>query len=124
MKNDVPTLSDILERIERIEGSGVDKSRFLRYAWDQDAMVRNLEVIGEAVKRLSRSTKERSPGLAWSKMAGFREVAIHGYDRLNLDRIWVLVEKELPKLKAAVRRLLSESGRPAEKLGERGKVSP
>ncbi len=117
MKNDVPTLSDILERIERIEGSGVDKSRFLRHAWDQDAMVRNLEVIGEAVKRLSRSTKERSPGIAWSKMAGFRAVAIHGYDRLNLDRIWVLVEKELPKLKAAVRRLLSESGRPAEKLG-------
>lgn len=111
MKDDVATLSQILERIERIESSGVDRERFLHDAWDQDALIRNLEIIGEAAKRLSEATRRRTRGIRWSDIAGLRDVAIHGYDQLNLPRIWSVVEKDLPELKKAVRRLLKSPTR-------------
>ncbi len=107
MKTDIPSLAEILERIERIQGSGVDKERFLANPWDQDAVLRNLEVIGEAAKRVSKYTAGRSPEIPWSRIAGFRDIAIHGYDKLDLGRVWMLVEQELPKLKSNVRILLT-----------------
>lgn len=107
MKDDIATLSQILERIERIEVSGVDRRRFLEHVWDQDAVIRNLEIIGEAAKRLSKSTRERSPGVRWSDIAGFRDMAIHAYDELSLERTWTVVAKDLPELKRAVRLLLT-----------------
>lgn len=100
------TLSEILERIERIEGSGLTKRQFMDRPWDQDALIRNLEVIGEAVKRLSDATKERAREIPWSQVAGFRDVAIHGYDRVSLERTWQVVEAELPRLKESIRKLL------------------
>ncbi len=105
-RDDRVTLTQILERIERIETSGVDKAHFLDQSWDQDALIRNLEVIGEATKRLSNATRERAPEIEWSQVAGFRDVAIHGYDTVSLERTWAIVEKELPRLKRTVRRLL------------------
>ena len=110
MKTDVATLSQILERIERIESSGVTRGRFLANLWDQDAVVRNLEIIGEAVNRLSDDSRKRASGVRWSDIAGFRDIAIHAYDRLDLERTWQVVETELPALKRAVRSLLSPPG--------------
>jgi uncharacterized protein with HEPN domain len=107
VKDDVATLSQILERIERIKASGIDRERFRNNPWDQDALIRNLEIIGEAVKRLSNATRDRARGIRWSDIAGFRDIAIHGYDQLNLERTWVIVERDLPELTKAVRRLLS-----------------
>ncbi len=109
MKDDVATLSQILERIERIKASGIDRERFLNNPWDQDALIRNLEIIGEAAKRLSNTTRDRARGIRWSDIAGFRDIAIHGYDRLNLERTWVIVERDLPVLAKVVRRLLAGS---------------
>lgn len=86
MKDEVSTLSQILERIERIEGSAVTRDRFLNNSWYQDTVVRNLEVIGEAVKRLSETTRGKAPKIPWAQIAGFRDIAIHGYDRLDLER--------------------------------------
>ena len=107
MKTDVATLSQILERIEHIEASGVTRERFLTNPWDQDAVVRNLESIGEAVKRLSDQSRKQAAGVRWSDIAGFRDLAIHAYDRLDLERTWRIVERELPALKRAIRSLLS-----------------
>jgi uncharacterized protein with HEPN domain len=112
VKDDVATLSQILERIERIEASGIDRERFLANLWDQDALIRNLEIIGEAAKRLSDITRSLASEIRWSDFAGFRDIAIHGYDKLNLNRTWAIVERDLPKLKKAVRRLLAGSAQP------------
>lgn len=110
MKSDIAPVAQMLERIERIEGSGVDRQRFLESVWNQDALVRNLEVLGEAAKRVSAGTRARSPSVPWKQLMGFRDVAIHGYDRLDLERIWSFVERDLPTLKATLRQLLREIG--------------
>ncbi|MGA8302703.1 MAG: HepT-like ribonuclease domain-containing protein [Thermoplasmata archaeon] len=107
MRDDVAPLSQILERIERIKASGIDRDRFLKHPWDQDALIRNLEIIGEAAKRLSNATRDRAQGIRWSDIAGFRDIAIHGYDKLSLEKTWVIVERDLPLLTKEVRRLLS-----------------
>jgi uncharacterized protein with HEPN domain len=106
VKRDLTTLAQILERIDRIEASGVDRERFSRNEWDQDAVIRNLEVIGEAVKRLSSGARARPSAARWSEFTGLRDVAIHGYDVVNLDRTWAVVERDLPLLKAEVRKLM------------------
>ena len=106
MRRDRTTLAQILERIDRIEASGVDRERFQRNEWDQDAVVRNLEVIGEAIQRLSDEVRARPSEVRLSGFTGLRDIIIHGYDSLNLDRTWVIVERDLPSLKAEVRRVL------------------
>lgn len=106
MKRDLATLTQILERIERIESSGVDRERFVGSDWDQDAVLRNLEIIGEAVKRLSDELRSRPSKARWKELAGFRDIAIHAYDTVNLERAWLVVERDLPVLKVEVRRLL------------------
>lgn len=105
---DVATLNQILERIERIEGTGLTKQQLLEHPWDQDALIPNLEVIGEATRRLSGTTTNSAPGIRWKDIAGFSDVSIHGYDRVSLERTWSVVERELPRLKAAIRRLLTK----------------
>jgi uncharacterized protein with HEPN domain len=117
LKDDVATLSQILERIERIKGSGIDREEFLRNPWDQDALIRNLEIIGQAAKRLSEATRRRAPAIRWSDIAGFRDIAIHGYDKLDLPRTWSIVEHNLPELARAVRRLLASSSKAASVSG-------
>lgn len=111
MNRDLVTLAQILERIERVEGSGLTKEAFLEQPWDQDALVRNLEVIGEAAKRLSSETKALAPEVQWNLVSGFRDVAIHGYDQLSLERTWAIVEKSLPPLKRSIHALLRKLGK-------------
>lgn len=108
MNRDKASLVQILERIERIDASGVNRERFLANSWDQDAVIRNLEIIGEAVKRLTAATKARMPDVPWADIAGFRDLAIHSYDKLDLLRTWTLVKKELPALKRLVRAHLAK----------------
>ncbi len=111
MKDDRVALSQILERIERVAGSGIDRDRFPRDPMAQDAIIRNLEVIGEATKRLTPATKALAPGIQWKRIAGFRDRVIHGYDTLDPGTIWGIVERDLPRLKAGARRALRQLGR-------------
>ena len=73
----------------------------------QDAVIRNFEVIGEATKRLSEALKAEHPDIAWRQIAGFRDVLIHDYLKININRIWGVIEKDLPPLKRIVEQLLS-----------------
>jgi uncharacterized protein with HEPN domain len=59
-------------------------------------------VIGEAVKRLSPEFRAGRPDVPWSQIAGMRDVLIHGYDRVNFDRVWSTIERALPDLLAAL----------------------
>ena len=73
-------------------------------------MVRNLEIIGEAVKQLPDAVRAQEPGIEWQKIAGLRDILIHAYSRVDLDIIWDVVANKLPEFEARVRTLLDKSG--------------
>lgn len=75
----------------------------------QDATLRKLEVIGQAVKNLSETIKSHQPEIPWKQIAGMRDKVIHDYFGVNLEIVWAVVQKELPKLRTAVEALLAGS---------------
>jgi uncharacterized protein with HEPN domain len=74
----------------------------------QDAVIRNLEIIGEATKRISTDLRHQNPDIAWREMAGMRDVLIHDYFGVDLKIVWNVVEYELPKIKIKINPLLRE----------------
>jgi len=72
----------------------------------QDAVVRRIEIIGEAARRVSAETKRKYPQLPWKAMIGMRNVAIHEYDSLDIDVIWDIVQNDLPALVAALEKIV------------------
>jgi len=72
----------------------------------QDAVLRNFEVIGEAAKRLDEAYRAAHPEIPWRALAGLRDVLIHQYEGVDLERVWAIVERDLPGLKGAISRLL------------------
>ena len=74
----------------------------------QDATIRKLQVIGQAVKNLSDASKAQYPAIPWKQVAGLRDKVIHDYFGINLEIVWAVVEKDLPTLRRAVDHLLSE----------------
>lgn len=100
-------LAHILECLQRVERFTADgKDRFFRDAMVQDAVLRNFEVIGEAAKRLEEPYRQAHPEIPWKALAGLRDVLIHQYEGVDLARVWVLVENDLPGLKRAISALL------------------
>ena len=73
----------------------------------QDAVIRKVEVIGEAVKGISEATRVRCPDIPWRRIAGMRDKMIHEYFGVNLELVWAVVERDLPALKRAVDALLN-----------------
>jgi uncharacterized protein with HEPN domain len=88
--------------------SAVGRDTFMADRMRQDAIIRKLEIIGEAVKQLSPETTQRRPDIPWRQIAGMRDRLSHGYFGVDLALIWVVVERDLPALDAAVAMLLSE----------------
>lgn len=112
MRDQVIYLSDILERIRRIEMFTEDgRDAFDESLVIQDAVIRGFEVIGEAVKRLSPSLTQKYPDIPWKQIAGFRDVLIHDYDEVDLDEVWDVIENHLPALKQAAEALLTDQQR-------------
>ena len=107
MKDERVYLLHIRDAIARIESyiSG-DKSRFLQDTMIQDAVIRNLEIIGEAVKNLSADLRSQHPQIPWGRIAGMRDVLIHDYFGVQLERVWNAVENRLPELKQHVAALI------------------
>ena len=103
-------LQDIVAAIDRIESYVQDTTRF-QFEADRmrfDAVVRNLEIIGEAVKRVPDSIRENYPNVAWRQIAGLRDRLIHAYFDIDIDIIWDVVQSELPILKSEVQRIINE----------------
>lgn len=110
MKDDHVYLQHIRDAIGRIESYiGGGKEAFFRESIVQDAVIRNLEVIGEAVKNLSAEMRSRHPEIPWAGIAGMRDVLIHVYFGVRLETVWNAVEHRLPELKAHIERLLAEA---------------
>ncbi len=111
MQRDEATLLDILtagERIIEFKGD-LDKTSFLKDLKTQSAVLHQLMIVGEAVKRLSPETRQSAPEIPWSLIAGMRDNLIHGYDDVDLDEVWKTSEQDIPSLMNCIERLLSRS---------------
>jgi uncharacterized protein with HEPN domain len=74
----------------------------------QDAVVRNLEIVGEAAKRVSPGLRKRAPGVPWREMSGMRDKLVHDYFGVDLDLVWDVVAGELPAARTRIILLLEE----------------
>lgn len=111
MKTDLLYLSNIRDCIQRIDSYTVEgKDKFLDTPLIQDAVIRNFEIIGEATKRLSPDLKSTHPDVAWKQIAGLRDILIHDYLKVNLNRVWGIIEQNLPQLKQTVEEMLRQQG--------------
>ncbi len=101
-------LLDIQEAIKRTTSymSDQDYSSFARDYKTQDAVIRNLEIIGEATKSLSMETRLRYSDVPWKSMAGIRDKLIHDYFGVNIDIIWHVCVDELPKVAVFIEAIL------------------
>ncbi|MBI2665832.1 DUF86 domain-containing protein [Candidatus Woesearchaeota archaeon] len=109
MKKDLEVfLEHILAEIEKIERHITTNSQFLHDENLQDATVRRLEIIGEAVKNLPPSFREKYTEIAWKDFAGLRDKLIHQYFGVNLNTVWHIVLEDLPRLKKVIEISLKE----------------
>lgn len=103
-------LDDILEAAKRIEKytKGLTLERLKRNELTIDGVVRNLEIIGEAVKNIPANVKDKYPGIEWKKIAGLRDILAHEYFGIDLEILWDIIENKLPELKKEISRLLKK----------------
>ncbi len=103
MNRDATYLQHILDAADRIDRyTSVGHDQFMAESHWQDAVIRQLEIIGEATKRLSPDLRERHPDIPWRRMAGLRDVLIHNYLGVDLDSVWAISQRELPRLRQQV----------------------
>ncbi len=72
------------------------------------SLVRLFEIVGEAAARVSKDTRERYPNIPWPDIVGLRNRLIHGYDQIDFDILWEVIETDLPQLVAQLRQILEE----------------
>ena len=103
-------LEDILEATRKITvyTGSLSKAAFLEDEKTIDAVVRNLEVIGEAVKKLPENLRAQHSAVEWKKIAGLRDILIHEYFGLDTEIVWDIVQKKVAALDREVRTMLSE----------------
>lgn len=100
MNDDLLYLIHMLERIERIETYVRDgREVFLQSLLIQDAVIRSLEVIGEAATHVSQALRQAYPTTPWRSVIGLRNVLIHNYVGVDIDEVWRIVESDLPGFK-------------------------
>jgi len=110
-RSDADLLLDMLEAARRAMQycSGLDYSRFLSDTMVQDAVVRNIEILGEATKNLSDNIRVQMPDVRWQSIAGMRNRLIHQYFGVNWDIVWTVVHDELPALVAELAAVLENT---------------
>ena len=100
-------LNDIIDSISKIEkfSKGLSKEKFMKDELKQSAIIRQIEIIGEAVKNVSNEAKEKYPEIGWKNIAGARDIFIHGYFQVNFERVWDIVENNLKDLKKQIKKI-------------------
>ena len=110
MKEDKVYLHHILNAVNNVEDfiKGIEKAEFIKNALVSSAVIRQLEVIGEAVKKLSFGLKKSYPDVPWRDIAGLRNKLIHEYFGVDLSLVWIIALRDLPALKLVVKEMLSK----------------
>ena len=106
MKDERVYLLHALEAIDAILGYTSDgRDAFFADRKTQDAVIRNIEIIGQAVKGVSDDTRALEPGVPWRQIAGMRDKLIHEYFGVDLNLVWDVVERDLPEVRPALEAL-------------------
>jgi len=101
---------DILEAIRKIKRytENINFEEFADNELIQDGVVRNLEIIGEAVKNIPEDVKRDNPDVEWRKIAELRDILIHAYFGIDVEVVWDIVKNKVPKLKEKIENILSK----------------
>jgi uncharacterized protein with HEPN domain len=109
VKDDRLYLGHILEAVERILAySEEGEANFRRELKTQDAIIRNLQVMGEAVKKVSAATRAAHPEVPWKDIAGMRDRVVHDYFGVSLDIVWDVVKNHVPPLREKLQAALKD----------------
>lgn len=106
-RRDKDFLSDIKEAMEMIGLyiKGLTYNKFLQDRRTQDAVVRNLEIIGEAAKNISTDLKVKHPEVPWKKLSGLRDKLIHFYFGIDFRIVWSIARKEIPSIVRQIKKI-------------------
>ncbi len=111
MKRDISLfIGDILESIKSIEeySEGMSREELESSRLKQSAIIREIEIIGEAVKNIPDKIKNKHKEIEWRKISGMRDIIIHGYFRVDLNSVWNVIKKDLPALKKQMEKVKDE----------------
>ena len=105
-------VADIRTAIHEIAAfiDGLTKDVFVNDRKTVNAVIRSLEVMGEAAKRIPEDVRAQHPDIPWKRMAGMRDKLIHEYSGVDLDTVWLVITEELPPLRPLVERLAKNLG--------------
>ena len=106
-------IEDVLDAMNKAEIllEGVTFEQFEADFRTNFAVVRALEIVGEATKRLPDSLRQQYPDIPWRGMAGMRDRIIHAYDTVDLEIVWDVVKKDIPEIKPRIQKILSDLSR-------------
>jgi uncharacterized protein with HEPN domain len=102
-------IGECLARIAQYVAGG--REAFMHSTLIQDAVLRNLQTIGQSVSRLSEALRAAHPEIDWRSIIGLRNVLVHDYLGINLERIWNIIERDVPELQRTVEAILREPDR-------------
>ena len=109
MKDDIAYVRHIRECIRRIEENVAEgRERFIESHVLQDAVLRNLQTMSESTQHLSDALKAAHPEIEWARIAAFRNVLVHNYLGIDIDRVWEITQRDVPELKRAILTMLQE----------------
>jgi len=110
MKDDTIYLRHILECIRRIEANVAGgREQFMASHTLQDAVLRNLQTMTESTQRLSDALKAAHPDVEWRRIIAFRNVLVHDYLGIDLERVWEIIQRDVPTFKGAISAMLGQS---------------
>lgn len=113
MRDDTVYLQHIQESIRRIEENVADgRDRFLASHTLQDAVLRNLQTMAESTQSLSDDLKTTYPDIEWDRIAAFRNVLVHDYLGIDVERVWDITQRDVPELKRAILGMLEGGHNP------------
>ncbi len=109
MKDDIAYVRHIRECIRRIEENVAEgRDRFIESHALQDAVLRNLQTMSESTQHLSDALRAAHPEIEWARIAAFRNVLVHNYLGIDIDRVWEITQRDVPELKRAILTMLQE----------------